>query len=257
MKINTFVATGAAILTSMRPVFGHNYLSHPAAYWTQGYASNGYGSTIDGTIFGEVDGSKYGYGPEGTVNLIKEKLATEGGGSLPAFITKNQKLYSSQTDPYCGLTSYKESQRSKLPATALEVTSFPHAGPCAFYCDDTLVVYEDNCQEKYPGIPALIPYDKAKCVNANRLTYYWIAVHDAQWQVYVDCVWLEGGSGIGSPPSATRGGSAGVKTLNNTSSSYVNKSPRASLPPMSEVGNESWAEPTTSSPESKKCNRRQ
>lgn len=38
-------------------------------------------------------------------------------------------------------------------------------------------------------------YDESKCANANRLTIYWVAMHGSPWQVYTDCVWLEGGSG--------------------------------------------------------------
>ncbi|GMF55118.1 unnamed protein product [Phytophthora fragariaefolia] len=177
MQVLALIATGAAILTSIPTVHGHGYIVDPAAQWTQGYPSNGYGSTIDNAIWGAVDGSKYGYGPSGAISYFKANFPTKGGGSLDSFIATNQKLYSSDVDPECGLTTFKDSVRSKLPSSALEYTGFTHPGPCE------------------------------------------IAMHGSPWQVYTDCVWLEGGSGKGAAPtSAGEGGSkvAGGSASNTT-----------------------------------------
>ncbi|KAG2787397.1 hypothetical protein PC129_g19742 [Phytophthora cactorum] len=221
MKIIALVATGAAVLTSMPSVHGHGYIVDPAAQWTQGYPSNGYGSTIDSTVFGKIDGGKYGYGPTGAINIIKANLATKGGGSLGALIAKNQKLYSSEVDPDCGLTTFKDAARSNLPASQLEYTGFTHPGPCEVWCDNTKVLFDYDCQTKYAGSPAKIPYDKSKCANANRLTIYWLAVHGEQWQVYSDCVWLEGGSGKGAPPSTVGAGASTVAAGSSSSSTQT------------------------------------
>ncbi|KAE9292569.1 hypothetical protein PF001_g18663 [Phytophthora fragariae] len=201
IQVLVLIATGAAVLASIPAVEGHGYIVDPAAQWTQGYASNGYGGTIDTTVWGQVDGSKYGYGPAGTISFFKANFPTKGGGSLGSFIAKNQKLYSSEIDPNCGLTTYKEAARSKLPSSQLEYTGFTHPGPCEVWCDDTKVLFDYDCQTKFAGSPAKMAYDESKCANANRLTIYWIAMHGDPWQVYTDCVWLEGGSGEGSPPS--------------------------------------------------------
>ncbi|CEG45964.1 uncharacterized protein PHALS_02296 [Plasmopara halstedii] len=254
MKIIALVAIGA---TAIPLVMSHGYIVDPAAQWTQGYPSNGYGSTIKGDIFGAIDNAKYGYGPIGAVNTIKANLDTKGGGSLNAFISKNQKLYSDQIDPHCGLTTYKEGSRSKLPAQ-LEYTGFTHPGPCEIRCDDEKVLFEYDCQAKYPAIPAKIPYDKAKCANANRMTIHWIAVHATEWQVYTDCVWLEGGSGIGKPS----GDGAGTSDTTNTTSTTPTVTPTTttSTPVSSgEVGKEASAPtpPSTSPSSSSKCSRRQ
>ncbi|KAL4150645.1 hypothetical protein PRNP1_010046 [Phytophthora ramorum] len=221
MKVIALVAAGASILASVPAVQGHGYITKPAAQWTQGYPSNGYGGTIDNTIWGEADGSKYGYGPNGTVNFIKAMLPTKGGGSLSALIAKNQKLYSNEIDPECGLTAYKDSARSALPASQLAFTGFTHPGPCEVWCDDTKVLFDYDCQTKYPAIPATMPYDESKCANANRLTIYWIAVHGAPWQVYTDCVWLKGGSGRGAAPS---GGGASTSTSTTTATTPTTRS---------------------------------
>ncbi|KAF1795229.1 hypothetical protein GQ600_24862 [Phytophthora cactorum] len=185
MKIIALVATGAAVLTSMPSVHGHGYIVDPAAQWTQGYPSNGYGSTIDSTVFGKIDGGKYGYGPTGAINIIKANLATKG------------------------------------VALSLEYTGFTHPGPCEVWCDNTKVLFDYDCQTKYAGSPAKIPYDKSKCANANRLTIYWLAVHGEQWQVYSDCVWLEGGSGKGAPPSTVGAGASTVAAGSSSSSTQT------------------------------------
>ncbi|ETL78541.1 hypothetical protein L917_20656 [Phytophthora nicotianae] len=254
MKTIAIVATGAVVLTSIPNVRGHGYIVDPAAQWTQGYPSNGYGSTIDSKVFGEIDGGKYGYGPTGAINILKANLPTKGGGSLGALIAKNQKLYSSDVDPDCGLTTFKESARSKLPASQLEYTGFTHPGPCEVWCDDTKVLFDYDCQTKFPGSPSKIPYDESKCANANRLTIYWLAVHGEQWQVYSDCVWLEGGSGKGEPPSTVGAGASTVaagsgssSTQATTPSSASNASPSTNS--TSPSTSTTTTAPTTSSEE--------
>ncbi|KAF1784144.1 hypothetical protein GQ600_15448 [Phytophthora cactorum] len=219
----------------------------PRAQWTQGYPSNGYGSTIDSTVFGKIDGGKYGYGPTGAINIIKANLATKG----------NQKLYSSEVDPDCGLTTFKDAARSKLPASQLEYTGFTHPGPCEVWCDNTKVLFDYDCQTKYAGSPAKIPYDESKCVNANRLTIYWLAVHGEQWQVYSDCVWLEGGSGKGAPPSTVGAGASTVAAGSSSSSTQTttptpasNASPSTnSTSPSSSTTSTATTAPTTDSEE--------
>ncbi|KAE8875396.1 hypothetical protein PF003_g40501, partial [Phytophthora fragariae] len=226
IQVLVLIATGAAVLASIPAVEGHGYIVDPAAQWTQGYASNGYGGTIDTTVWGQVDGSKYGYGPAGTISFFKANFPTKGGGSLGSFIAKNQKLYSSEIDPNCGLTTYKEAARSKLPSSQLEYTGFTHPGPCEVWCDDTKVLFDYDCQTKFAGSPAKMAYDESKCANANRLTIYWIAMHGDPWQVYTDCVWLEGGSGEGSPPSTVGNGASTVAdgSASNTTTSQTSPS---------------------------------
>ncbi|POM75442.1 Hypothetical protein PHPALM_7456 [Phytophthora palmivora] len=166
MRAFTIIATGAAVLASMPTAHGHGYITDPAAQWFKGYPDNGYGSTVDNEIWGVYDFSKYGYGPNGTLSFFKDTFPTKGYDSLGQFIAKNQELYSSDVDPDCGWTVYKDS----------------------IWCDDTKLLFDYDCWTKYPDIPAKIPYDESKCANANRLTIYWIGIHGVPWQIYTDCV---------------------------------------------------------------------
>ncbi|EGZ10738.1 hypothetical protein PHYSODRAFT_454780, partial [Phytophthora sojae] len=177
MQVLALIAAGAAVLASVPSVQGHGYIVEPAAQWAAGYPTNGYGSTVDNEIWGVYDNTKYGYGVNGTLNFFKATFPSKGYDSLGEFIAKNQELVDSKTDADCGLTIYKDSARSELPASKLTHTGFTHTGPCEVWCDDTKVLFDYDCQTKYPAIPATLPYDESKCSGANRLTIYWLALH--------------------------------------------------------------------------------
>lgn len=211
----------AIAFTALPAVLGHGYMSDPAPVWSTGYAVNGFGSTIDSNMWGAIDNSVYGYGTDGTVAFFSAEFNKSGYGSLGQFIITNQVLYSDAIDEECGYTIYDDSERATLPATNLTYTGFTHPGPCEAWCDDTKLFYNDNCQTEWPAIPAGVPYDESLCANANRITFYWLALHSAPWQAYIDCVWIEGGgSGSGSAPSpVTATVSADVATAPPTASS--------------------------------------
>ncbi|CAI5716310.1 unnamed protein product [Hyaloperonospora brassicae] len=236
-------ATGALVVAFLpSSVHGHGYMSHPASQWVEGYPNNGYGSTIDNEIWGVYDNAKYGYGPNGTLKFFTETFPTKGYKSLGAFIMENQELYLPKVDPQCGLTVFKESARSELPATELTYTGFTHPGPCEVWCDDTKVLYDSDCQTTYPGQPTTMPYDKAKCAKANRMTIYWIGVHGDPWQVYTHCMWLKGGKGIGSPPAAVTGGKGKAKAASASNATTADASAPTPASPSSTAGSADTAD---------------
>lgn len=202
MNVLGLIASGAIVLTSVPSVLGHGYIVDPAATWKDGYAVNGWGSSIDSNMWGAIDNAVYGYGTAATVAFFEAQFNSSGYNSLGQFIETNQVLYSNDIDEQCGYTVYDASARQTMPSTNLTYTGFTHPGPCEVWCDDTKVLFDYNCQASYPDIPAGIPYDESLCADANRFTIYWLAVHGAPWQVYTDCVWLDSGSGSGSAPSS-------------------------------------------------------
>ncbi|KAK1946636.1 hypothetical protein P3T76_002188 [Phytophthora citrophthora] len=220
MNILSLIASAFVALASLPSVLGHGYITNPAATWKDGYAVNGWGSSIDSNMWGAIDNSVYGYGTSATVAFFEAEFNTSGYNSLGQFIETNQVLYSDDIDEQCGYTVYDASARQTMPSTNLTYTGFTHPGPCEVWCDDTMVLFDYNCQATYPDIPASIPYDESLCVDANRFTIYWLAVHGAPWQVYTDCVWLDTGSGSGSAPSSvTETVSSSVATAPPTTSS--------------------------------------
>ncbi|GMF35992.1 unnamed protein product [Phytophthora lilii] len=68
-----------------------------------------------------------------------------------------------------------------------------HTGPCAIWCDDTRVFHDTNCASKFAGqAPARIPIDMSTCQSSSELVFYWLALHVQPWQVYINCVALDG-----------------------------------------------------------------
>ncbi|TMW57058.1 hypothetical protein Poli38472_002983 [Pythium oligandrum] len=77
------------------------------------------------------------------------------------------------------------------PGTAGFVPS--HTGPCEVWIDETMVLHEDNCAGKFTGLPASIPVDYSKCSGTCTLRFYWLALHEPNWQVYKNCVKIKNG----------------------------------------------------------------
>ncbi|RLN82461.1 hypothetical protein BBJ28_00017887, partial [Nothophytophthora sp. Chile5] len=191
MNVLALLASGAAVLASVPSVLGHGNIVDPAAQWVDGYAVNGWGSSIVTDVFGSsVDNSVYGYGTDGTLAFFEAMFPESGYDSLGQFIDANQVMYSDAVDVECGYTVYDDAARSTMPATNLTYTGFTHPGPCEVWCDDNKVLFDYDCQTTYPDIPAGVPYDESLCADANRFTIYWLGVHGDPWQVFTDCVLL-------------------------------------------------------------------
>ncbi|KAG1703564.1 hypothetical protein DVH05_007508 [Phytophthora capsici] len=232
--MNVLALISALVFASIPSVLGHGYITNPAATWMDGYAVNGWGSSIDSNMWGAIDNSVYGYGTSATVAFFEVEFNASGYNSLGQFIETNQVLYCDDVDEQCGYTVYDASGRQTMPTTNLTHTGFTHPGPCEIWCDDTKVLFDYNCQATYPDIPAGIPYDESLCADANRFTIYWLAVHGAPWQVYTDCVWLETGSSSGSAPSlVTETVSSSVATAPPTTSSGSTATATTAYPDMS------------------------
>ncbi|KAL3665682.1 hypothetical protein V7S43_009115 [Phytophthora oleae] len=247
MNVLALLASGAVVLASVPSVLGHGYITDPTVTWKDGYAVNGWGSSIDSNMWGAIDNSVYGYGTSATVAFFETEFNASGYNSLGQFIETNQVLYSDDIDEQCGYTVYDASARQTMPSANLTHTGFTHPGPCEVWCDDTKVLFDYNCQATYPDIPAGIPYDESLCTDADRFTIYWLAVHGAPWQVYTDCVWLDTGSGSGSAPSSvTETVSSSVATAPPTTSSGSTATATTAYPDTSASATSATSTTTTS-----------
>lgn len=64
-----------------------------------------------------------------------------------------------------------------------------HTGPCEIWIDNTRVFHNANCVSAYPQYPATLPVSYANCKKTTcTLTFYWLALHEPQWQIYKQCV---------------------------------------------------------------------
>ncbi|TYZ59500.1 hypothetical protein PybrP1_002703 [[Pythium] brassicae (nom. inval.)] len=253
--MNVLATTSALLLASLSSVAAHGNIVEPPAVWQQGYPTNGYVAEISNTIWGEMDGSKYGYGPEGALKYWTINFPKSGVSTLRDFIMKNQKMYSADKSPTCGDTTKDDAKRQAMPST-IKFTGFTHPGPCELWCDDKKLVFDNDCQTKYPT--GMVPVDASKCAGADKFALYWIGVQGTPWQVYTNCVYLsgsKGGSGAAAKP-AIPANPAAMKKPATTARPAVTKKPAAAKKPAatkkrttSEVGADADEEyPTTEAP---------
>ncbi|KAL4150643.1 hypothetical protein PRNP1_010044 [Phytophthora ramorum] len=90
MNVLVLIASGTIVLSSVPLVLGHGYIVDPAATWKDGYAVNGWGSSIDSNMWGSIDSSVYGYGTTATVAFFEAQFNSSGYNSLGQFIETNQ-----------------------------------------------------------------------------------------------------------------------------------------------------------------------
>uniref|UniRef100_K3WN75 Chitin-binding type-4 domain-containing protein n=1 Tax=Globisporangium ultimum (strain ATCC 200006 / CBS 805.95 / DAOM BR144) TaxID=431595 RepID=K3WN75_GLOUD len=199
--MNVFATTSALLLASLPAVLAHGNIVDPAAVWTAGYAMNGYISEVNNTIWGEQDGSVYGYGGEGTIKYFKANYPDSGYTTLKDLILANQDMYEDTIDKQCGYTILDEAKRADMPATEITFSGFTHPGPCELWCDDNKLAFDYDCQTTYAS--GKVPVDASKCSGANRFRIFWLALHSAPWQVYTNCVYLTGGTASGSNSTST------------------------------------------------------
>lgn len=57
-------------------------------------------------------------------------------------------------------------------------------GPCELWIDDTRVWHYDDCRGSFPEYPAKIPTDYSACKGNCLVSFYWLALHSPQWQIY-------------------------------------------------------------------------
>ncbi|KAG3066012.1 hypothetical protein PI125_g23930 [Phytophthora idaei] len=106
-----------------------------------------------------------------------------------------------QDIPECGNTRKNGTPRP-LPSDGYvkhDSLGNSHPGPCEVWCDDTRVFHDANCAGKFAGeVPTKIPIDLKTCKSSSELVFYWLALHVQPWQVYINCVALDGAGAPGS-----------------------------------------------------------
>ncbi|TMW59715.1 hypothetical protein Poli38472_004784 [Pythium oligandrum] len=183
-----------AMLAAPALVSGHGYMSKPKAdlKWSQGVDTSAYVGRIDGSKSGlkAPNGMSFTGKPADNAKAFAAAIKTSGYSSVAQLIKAK-----APSIPECGLSIVKNQQ--PLPAyvewshTNSEGFTPSHAGPCEVWCDSTRVAYHENCAASFPTAPAKVPYDKSKCLNKKQLKFVWLALHEIQWQVYINCAALK------------------------------------------------------------------
>ncbi|CAH0476948.1 unnamed protein product [Peronospora belbahrii] len=234
-KTHITVLVGASALF-LGSVDAHGWMSLPAVTFPNNVDKTQFIASIQSSASG-FSGS-FGGSPSDNAAAFWKGFKSSKYSSLKEFVTELAQIGVDGATIECGLTDPNETPQplpNEIEWTHSESEGFTlsHEGPCEAYCDNTLVFQDKNCPANFPAVPAKLPYDKAACAGASRLTFYWLALHSPSWQVYINCAALEGGSGVSSPSSSN--------------STYFGSTEQSDTPTIATTPTTSPATPTTSS----------
>ncbi|OQR88619.1 hypothetical protein THRCLA_10202, partial [Thraustotheca clavata] len=171
-------------------IVGHGIVSNPPAEFDPSKMRTSYVATIQAFFPGKFDDS-----PQANVANFNAAFAAQTQYKTLRDLLDNY-------GPDCGYT-YTNVAKKKIPDDNTMTWQNPdtnegfvlsHTGPCEVWLDDKRVFQNNDCATNFPSKPAAhLPVDYSSC-NGNECTlrFYWIAVHQAQWQVYKNCVPLQG-----------------------------------------------------------------
>ncbi|OWZ04879.1 hypothetical protein PHMEG_00023141 [Phytophthora megakarya] len=170
-------------------VDAHGYVSKPAAQFVDPTKSTYYAKTITADCNSAFGGLKWDDSPEANTATFTSSFPNAGYKSL------RDMLDGQVTD--CANTRTDVSPVDVSGLTAMnwqndqEQKGFidSHHGPCEVWIDDTMVDHQDDCVATYgSGYPANVNADFSKCSGDCTLRFYWLALHEPNWQVYKQCV---------------------------------------------------------------------
>ncbi|KAJ0392336.1 hypothetical protein ATCC90586_007317 [Pythium insidiosum] len=246
------IALALGLLAAPAVVDAHGYVLKPKTVYA--------GQTPDGPT-GEHDSYKVlpppsgvSYDGKGTANSVAFKTALQASKykSLKEFILA---IEDPRYVPKCAGTAPQTLPDKIEFGYPPYNIGFMHEGPCEMWCDNTRVMADDNCAKTY-GVygkgPAMMTYDKEKCVGAKEFTYYWLNVDGARWQPYINCAALSGQGG-NTNNNSTSPSRAPTPTQGPSPSRVPSSTPSRGPAPTS-APSPADAEPTTKKP--KRCARK-
>uniref|UniRef100_K3WLN8 Uncharacterized protein n=1 Tax=Globisporangium ultimum (strain ATCC 200006 / CBS 805.95 / DAOM BR144) TaxID=431595 RepID=K3WLN8_GLOUD len=188
----------ASLALAAQQVSAHGYISSPAARFQPGAMQTNYVKTISESINPAFAGKKWNDNPEANAKMFTTAFASSSYKSLREMLDS--------AVPDCGFTLTDgtpvdvSSLKSMKWQNDQEQKGFidSHHGPCELWIDDTKIMHSDDCRADYTAYPAEIPVDYSVCKGKCQLTFYWLALHEPNWQIYKQCVPIQNGSGGGS-----------------------------------------------------------
>ncbi|RLN90871.1 hypothetical protein BBJ28_00014853 [Nothophytophthora sp. Chile5] len=203
----------------------------------------GHGNIIVPPPTGDADHVYYFGGPAGTIDMaeiigdasygdyylaVDEWFTANGITSLKEYIT----TYGTNISE-CGNT-LKDGTEEPIPSNGYaehDTLGNSHPGPCEVWCDDTRVFNNTNCVTEFSGqSPAMIPIDVATCESSSEFVFYWLALHAQPWQVYINCVALDGTAASYTSGSASTTAATTSTTTTSTAASTADEATTTDAP---------------------------
>ncbi|RLN48217.1 hypothetical protein BBJ29_008498 [Phytophthora kernoviae] len=177
-------------------VQAHGYISKPKASYKPNTIYTTYNRLTDASVNKGFSGGHYNWSPEQNVQAFTDHWKATGYKSLRDMLDPLSPGYgfSLETADPVDVSNVKEMwwQNDEYKEGFLE----SHHGPCEGWVDGKMVFHYDDCVAKFPSYPAKIPTDYSSCKGDCLFVFYWLALHQADWQIYKQCVPItNGGSG--------------------------------------------------------------
>ncbi|KAL0584084.1 hypothetical protein ABG067_006074 [Albugo candida] len=181
MKLFLFILV---LVLALPQVQSHGYITSPMTEFKDGTGmKTSYIDRFSPTFSGKFDGS-----PKDNTATFLTAFASSPFRTLRDFLKDK--------GPYCGSTNPNASPKP-IPADNAIVWENPdtregfvasHMGPCEVWLGETRVFYDDNCAGHFTSSPARIPINFSSCSGGCLLQFFWLALHEPQWQVYKNCI---------------------------------------------------------------------
>lgn len=209
----------------------HSKLNLPKPTWANGYGTNSPSGLIDGPSTLTVPaGMSFGTDPQSNTNAFLKAFAAQSKyKSLKDLALSDAQKPESGATRECGYSQIDGVAQPVPDVVQWDEFGTSHMGPCEVWCDDELAFQDDNCSVNFPGNPAVLKYDKSKCVGKKMLTSFWIALHVPMWQIYTNCVPLSGSASSGSSGATTPAATTKAPAAGNTPAATT-KAPATTAP---------------------------
>ncbi|KAH9109906.1 hypothetical protein LEN26_012535 [Aphanomyces euteiches] len=221
-----FTSIAATVAALAATAYGHGQLVDPIATFKSNVDVTAFCDTMNGPKV--LPGDLYNTSPQANSAAFTANFKKSSYVDLKSFISAN-----GGTCGACGNTlangtpkPFPSDNIVKWHHGAGEGFTPSHTGPCELWCDNTRVYQNDDCAANVPTGDMTVT--STACANAKQLTIYWLALHNPDWQIYINCVPLTSGGGAPTPSTSSSPVTQPPATSRPSSSSQPPATPRPS-----------------------------
>ncbi|KAG1708886.1 hypothetical protein DVH05_022518 [Phytophthora capsici] len=227
MKTPSAILAVASLTAS---VHAHGYISKPKATYQPNTVYTTYNALTTAAVNSAFAGGKYDGSPSQNAQVFADHWNATGYKSLREMVDPIATDYgfSVKTATPVDVTGYTEMWWQNDEYKEGFIAS--HEGPCEGWIDDTRIFHYDNCAAQFKTYPAKIPADYSSCKGDCLFSFYWLALHEPNWQIYKQCVPItNNGSGATTTTDAPVVTPAATTTKSGTTEAPV-ATPTTSTP---------------------------
>ncbi|POM60269.1 hypothetical protein PHPALM_30893 [Phytophthora palmivora] len=197
MKAPTTILALATLTASVQ---AHGYISKPKATYEPNTIYTAYNALTTASVNKAFAGGKYDGSPSQNTQVFNDRWNATGYKSLREMMDPIAPDYgkSIKTATPVDVTGYTEMWWQNDEYKEGFIAS--HEGPCEAWIDDVRIFHHDNCAAQFKTYPAKVPADYSSCKGECLFVFYWLALHEPNWQIYKQCVPITN-SGSGAAPT--------------------------------------------------------